>query len=99
MIVALLGYPGSRKRTLASALGQSLPGLQTLDFGAFQTCLETSGSEAAKAARRGSGSGRLIPDGIFGTLLAEIVLAEREHPWLLVGLPRNLEQMQSLGAQ
>ena len=71
MIAAVIGYPGSGKRTLADQLAQRLPHLRVVGFNEIRDVLENSASEAAVSARQLVHAGRAIPDPLFGQVLAE----------------------------
>lgn len=93
MIAALLGFPGSGKRTLVGWLSAELPHVTVIDGGTFRNTLSNSRSEAARAARSASSAGALISDDLFGAILAECVRSG-PHPVVLLGMPRNLAQLQ-----
>jgi adenylate kinase family enzyme len=93
MIAAVIGYPGSGRRTFAGQLVQRLPHLIVVGFDEIRGLLKSSASETAVAARHLVDAGRLIPDPVLGELLAE---AASSRSVLLVGYPRNLAQLQSL---
>lgn len=95
MIVALLGFPGSGRRTLAAALALRLPETVILDPSNVLALLKSGTSESVSLARAAVESGRLIPDEVFGKLLAELVPPGRSLA-LLLGVPRNLAQFESL---
>jgi thymidylate kinase len=92
MIVAVVGYPGSGKRTLAERLAERLPHLRVVGSVEIRDLLKSSLSNAAAAARQLVEAGRALPDPVLGHLLAEASGGAA----LLVGYPRNLAQLRSL---
>ena len=94
MIVALLGYPGSGKRTLVEWLLAHDDDISVIDGQTLRALVETSTSDDAERARHTIAAGMLIPDAILGALLAECTATSRGHR-LIVGFPRGLDQLQS----
>lgn len=95
LIVPIVGFPFSGKRTLASHLSKALP-ISTLGFDAIRLALEKPSSDATHHASRLVSAGELIPDTLLGTILRELVEQDATRVKVLIGLPRSVAQLEGL---
>jgi adenylate kinase len=94
MRVVLMGPPGVGKGTQAAQL-QALLGVPHVSTGnILRVAIQHEGSALGSEVRKFVESGRLVPDGLMGDLIAERL--ERQDSaggFILDGFPRTLEQV------
>ena len=91
MIVTVVGHPFAGKRTLSASLTK-VTSMRVVDAGEVSALIHRSSSEAAHRARSLVEAGALLPDDLFGKLLAELVGGVDT---ILVGRPRSLGEMEA----
>ena len=97
MRVVLMGPPGVGKGTQAAQM-QALLGVPHVSTGnILRVAIQQEGSPLGSEVRRFVESGRLVPDGLMGDLIAER-LGRRDSAggFILDGFPRTLEQVDIL---
>lgn len=92
LVVSLIGFPLSGKRTLACHLAQTRQA-SILGFEAIRLALKEPNSSSTREAARLVSEGQLIPETLLGTILRELVDLSTTPVNVLVGLPRSLDQL------
>jgi adenylate kinase len=93
MKVVLMGPPGVGKGTQAAKL-KALIGVPHVSTGDILRASMQDGSPLGKQVKDYVESGRLVPDGLMGDLIAEhLVRKDAAAGFILDGFPRTLEQV------
>ena len=97
MRVVLMGPPGVGKGTQAERM-QALLGVPHVSTGnILRAAIQEDGSSLGRDVRQFVESGRLVPDGLMGDLIADrLARKDASAGFILDGFPRTLEQVSIL---
>ena len=97
MNVVLMGPPGVGKGTQAERM-QALLGVPHVSTGnILRAAIQENGSSLGRDVRQFVESGRLVPDGLMGDLIADrLARKDASAGFILDGFPRTLEQVSIL---